>query len=318
MGPALLLLAAPLHLGDPGRHRLRGGRGRGIAAARPAASRRAAARPPACAHRDLPALLRLAPLGLARGRDPLEEPARGGAHAARAEHRGRFLAAGRRPGPLSSMPSGRWRRSPAGWRQHGPALTVVIGPQWVRNDLRSDLLKLDLLRSYPLRAGRWSARRPPPRPWCSPALQLGSPASRISPSWAIPTMDPSLQPRTVVAARGGRCLPGINYLGMLIQNGAALLSPPGCTSERPARGRRGARPEHADDRGLFRGAGRGLALPGLLGRSRLGCCGTAGLVGGVAGGACCWPASRSSPRCCCAGSGMCSSHRPAGSGEIAA
>ena len=32
-------------------------------------------------------------------------------------------------------------------------LALVIGPQWIRNDLRSDLLKLDLLRSYPL-AGR--------------------------------------------------------------------------------------------------------------------------------------------------------------------
>ncbi|HJR15611.1 MAG TPA: putative ABC exporter domain-containing protein, partial [Gemmatimonadales bacterium] len=30
---------------------------------------------------------------------------------------------------------------------------AVIGPQWVRNDLRGDLLKLDLLRSYPLRGG---------------------------------------------------------------------------------------------------------------------------------------------------------------------
>ncbi|HET6779339.1 MAG TPA: putative ABC exporter domain-containing protein, partial [Gemmatimonadales bacterium] len=34
------------------------------------------------------------------------------------------------------------------------AAMTVIGPQWVRNDLRGDLLKLDLLRSYPVRG--WS------------------------------------------------------------------------------------------------------------------------------------------------------------------
>ena len=39
----------------------------------------------------------------------------------------------------------------AGWlATTWAALSLVIGPQWVRNDLRSDLLKLDLLRSYPL------------------------------------------------------------------------------------------------------------------------------------------------------------------------
>ena len=39
----------------------------------------------------------------------------------------------------------------AGWlAATWAALTLVIGPQWIRNDLRSDLLKLDLLRSYPL------------------------------------------------------------------------------------------------------------------------------------------------------------------------
>jgi hypothetical protein len=38
----------------------------------------------------------------------------------------------------------------AGWLAASWAgITIVIGPQWVRNDLRGDLLKLDLLRRPP-------------------------------------------------------------------------------------------------------------------------------------------------------------------------
>ena len=38
-------------------------------------------------------------------------------------------------------------------------------------------------------------------------------------------MYPSLGLRTLVLATAVACLPGINYLGLLIQNGAALLFP---------------------------------------------------------------------------------------------
>jgi hypothetical protein len=38
-------------------------------------------------------------------------------------------------------------------------------------------------------------------------------------------MEPDLAGRTVVLLTAAICLPGINYLGMLIQNGAALLFP---------------------------------------------------------------------------------------------
>jgi hypothetical protein len=38
-------------------------------------------------------------------------------------------------------------------------------------------------------------------------------------------MEPDLETRTVVLLTAVICLPGINYLGMLIQNGTALLFP---------------------------------------------------------------------------------------------
>ena len=38
-------------------------------------------------------------------------------------------------------------------------------------------------------------------------------------------MDPNLEGRTVAVLAAAICLPGINYVGLLIQNGAALLFP---------------------------------------------------------------------------------------------
>lgn len=102
---------------------------------------------------------------------------------------------------------------------------TVIGPQWVRNDLRGDLLKLDLLRSYPLRG------------WSVVTAEVGASALVLTAIQLMlfvigylaflgnQTMAPTLQERSLILLAAFVFLPGINLLGMIIQNGAALLYP---------------------------------------------------------------------------------------------
>jgi ABC-2 type transport system permease protein len=102
---------------------------------------------------------------------------------------------------------------------------TVIGPQWVRNDLRGDLLKLDLLRSYPLRG------------WSVVIAEVGASALVLTVIQLTllmigylaflgnQSMEPALDERTLLLFAAFVFLPGINLLGMIIQNGAALLYP---------------------------------------------------------------------------------------------
>lgn len=114
----------------------------------------------------------------------------------------------------------------AGWlAAMWAALTLVIGPQWVRNDLRSDLVKLDLLRSYPLRGRAVVTAETAASALVLTLMQLallvlsylaflGNSQSELSPIL-----------RTAVLGAAVVSLPGINFIGMLLQNGAALLFP---------------------------------------------------------------------------------------------
>ena len=104
-------------------------------------------------------------------------------------------------------------------------LMVVMGPQYVRNDLRGDLLKLDLLRSYPLRGrsvvlaeAAASTVMLTVIQWC--LLGIGYLAFLGNRS-----MVPDLEERTLLLAASLAVLPAINLLSMLIQNGVALLYP---------------------------------------------------------------------------------------------
>lgn len=105
------------------------------------------------------------------------------------------------------------------------ALAVVLGPQWIRNDLRSDLLKLDLLRSYPLRGRSVVAAETAASTLVLSALQLGLMVVAFLAFLGHPEMEPNLEGRTVVMLAAGIALPAVNYLGMLIQNGVAILFP---------------------------------------------------------------------------------------------
>jgi hypothetical protein len=102
---------------------------------------------------------------------------------------------------------------------------LLIGPQWIRSDLRRDLPKLHLLRSYPLtgRAVVWAEVAA--STLVLTLLQLGVLLVAYLAFLGNREMEPALGLRT--AALGGALvlLPVVNLLGLLIHNGAALLFP---------------------------------------------------------------------------------------------
>jgi hypothetical protein len=114
----------------------------------------------------------------------------------------------------------------AGWLAASWAgITIVIGPQWVRNDLRGDLLKLDLLRSYPLRGWSVVIAEVAASTLMLTAIQLSLLVIAYLAFLGNQTMMPDLEERTLLLLIAVVYLPGINLLGMLIQNAAALLYP---------------------------------------------------------------------------------------------
>jgi putative ABC exporter len=114
----------------------------------------------------------------------------------------------------------------AGWLAATWAgIAVVIGPQWVRNDLRGDLLKLDLLRSYPLRGWSVVIAEAAASTLVLTAIQLSLLVIAYLAFLGNQTMMPDLEERTLLLLAAVVYLPGINLLGMLIQNAAALLYP---------------------------------------------------------------------------------------------
>ena len=102
---------------------------------------------------------------------------------------------------------------------------IVIGPQWVRNDLRGDLLKLDLLRSYPLRGWSVVIAEVTASALVLSVIQLSLLVIGYLAFLGDELMVPTLQERTLLLLAAFVFLPGVNLLGMLIQNGAALLYP---------------------------------------------------------------------------------------------
>jgi hypothetical protein len=102
---------------------------------------------------------------------------------------------------------------------------VVIGPQWVRNDLRGDLLKLDLLRSYPLRGWSVVAAEVTSSALVLTVIQMCLLVIGYLAFLGDEFMAPDLAGRTLLLLAAVVFLPGMNLLGMLIQNGAALLFP---------------------------------------------------------------------------------------------
>jgi hypothetical protein len=105
------------------------------------------------------------------------------------------------------------------------AMMVVIGPQYVRNDLRGDLLKLDLLRSYPLPGWSVVLAETLASTLVLTAIQLVLFGIAYLAFLGNQEMTPPLDERTLLIVAAVVYLPWINLLSMLIQNGAALLYP---------------------------------------------------------------------------------------------
>jgi len=114
----------------------------------------------------------------------------------------------------------------AGWLAISwAAATTLIGPQWVRNDLRGDLLKLDLLRSYPLRGWSVVSAEVAASTLVLTIIQFSLLLLGYLAFLGDQLMEPDLRQRTLLLLAAVIFLPAVNLLGMLIQNGTALLYP---------------------------------------------------------------------------------------------
>ena len=126
---------------------------------------------------------------------------------------------------LSFDPEGTFAEA-AGWLAlFWAGLMVIIGPLYVRNDLRGDLLKLDLLRSYPLRGWSVVLAEASASTLMLTLMQIALLGLSYLAFLGNQTLEPGLQERTLLLLLSLMFLPPINLLGMLIQNGAALLYP---------------------------------------------------------------------------------------------
>jgi putative ABC exporter len=193
--------------------------------ARQVSARGGAAALPNLAHRRLPPLLRLAPVGW-RGGALLWKNLLAVVRTRRARNMALAFVVGAVAAAALSLQGDGTVAEIVGWlATTWAALSLVIGPQWIRNDLRSDLLKLDLLRSYPLPGRSVVAAETAASTLVLTCMQLGLLLIAYIAFIGVPDLDPPLDLRTAVLAAAVVCLPGINFLGMLIHNGTALLFP---------------------------------------------------------------------------------------------
>ena len=123
-------------------------------------------------------------------------------------------------------------------RQRGPiastigALTgtwamfsIALGPQWVRNDLRTDLQHLELLRSYPVRGADIVAAEAAAATTVLTLVQFILIGLAYCALLGDPTMPISLRSRSMALLAAAVLLPAVNYVGLLLLNGGALLFP---------------------------------------------------------------------------------------------
>ncbi|MBA3317766.1 MAG: hypothetical protein H0T50_06695 [Gemmatimonadales bacterium] len=137
-----------------------------------------------------------------------------------------YLAVGVVVALLSAVGVSRPLLEAAGWMAAmWAAFMLVLGPQWVTNDLRADLSRLALLRSYPLRGSTVVGAETAGSTAVLTAMQLGLVGIAYIAFWGGEVRDPSPELRTAALAAAVVLLPAINFLAMLIQNGAALLLP---------------------------------------------------------------------------------------------
>jgi putative ABC exporter len=104
-------------------------------------------------------------------------------------------------------------------------LMLFVGPQWVRNDLRTDLARFDLLRSYPIPGASLVAAEVAGSAIVITAIQLGLLAFAYLAFLGDQSSPLTLSERSVALLAAAVYLPPVNYIGMLIQNAGAVLFP---------------------------------------------------------------------------------------------
>jgi ABC-2 type transport system permease protein len=102
---------------------------------------------------------------------------------------------------------------------------LLLGPQWVRNDLRTDLRSLDLLRSYPLAGWAVVAAEVAASTLTLTVLQLGVLFLAHVSLLRDPSLGLGVLERWVALGAAVVVLPVLNFMAMLLQNGGAVLYP---------------------------------------------------------------------------------------------
>ena len=102
---------------------------------------------------------------------------------------------------------------------------IVMGPQWVRVDLRADLLNLDLLRTLPL-TGRQVATA---ELAAATLLVTAAQVAALALGWlglvGSRGFEPDLATRTLALVLAAVLLPGVNWTSLALLNGTALMFP---------------------------------------------------------------------------------------------
>lgn len=105
------------------------------------------------------------------------------------------------------------------------SMLVLLGPLWLRNDLRGDLPRLELLRTYPVPASRLVAAEMASSALVLTLLELALGVSVFVALLRSPDVTLSLPDRVAVLVAGALALPALNLLSAGLHNGAALLFP---------------------------------------------------------------------------------------------
>ncbi len=101
----------------------------------------------------------------------------------------------------------------------------ALGPQWIRNDLRTDLAHLELLRSYPLASDAVVRMEAASSAFVLSLSQLTLLLLGGLALMYIPEPEFPFALRLALALALVVVIPALNFVGMLLQNGAALLLP---------------------------------------------------------------------------------------------
>lgn len=104
-------------------------------------------------------------------------------------------------------------------------MLLVLGPIWLRNDLRTDLPRLEVLRTYPIAAGRLVAAEIASCALVLSALELLLLGAIFIVQLRNPDVDLSILDRLALFTAAALALPALNALGASLHNAAALLLP---------------------------------------------------------------------------------------------